>query len=350
MNSKPGGNTLFSNNMPAMTQWLVWLLFIGIGFYIKPLPWGFSDTLLWSSGNTLIYAIAIHVNLYFLIPGYMYRPTILPYLSLLVGLSLLLTPFAWLFNGWMAREHQEVASHWLTLPQFHFINLVVITALSSLVRIPVDWLRVQAEKKELQTRNVETELQSLKNQINPHFLFNTLNNLYALTLKKSDLAPQVVLRLSDMMRYMLYECNESKVSIGQEMRYINNYLELERLRYASPSQITIDIDEDLSDLQIAPLLLIPFVENSFKHGMQTSLSDSFVKIKAVNKDGRLLFEVVNSKPPASPGQASPRPQGGVGLVNVKRRLELLYPERHQLEISDAPESYTARLTIDLNEK
>ncbi len=333
-----------------MTQWLVWLLFIGIGFYIKPLPWGFSDTLLWSSGNTLIYAIAIHVNLYFLIPGYMYRPTILPYLSLLVGLSLLLTPFAWLFNGWMAREHQEVASHWLTLPQFHFINLVVITALSSLVRIPVDWLRVQAEKKELQTRNVETELQSLKNQINPHFLFNTLNNLYALTLKKSDLAPQVVLRLSDMMRYMLYECNESKVSIGQEMRYINNYLELERLRYASPSQITIDIDEDLSDLQIAPLLLIPFVENSFKHGMQTSLSDSFVKIKAVNKDGRLLFEVVNSKPPASPGQASPRPQGGVGLVNVKRRLELLYPERHQLEISDAPESYTARLTIDLNEK
>ncbi|MCC6754572.1 MAG: histidine kinase [Saprospiraceae bacterium] len=350
MNSKPGGNTLFSNNMPAMSQWLVWLLFIGIGFYIKPLPWGFSDTLLWSSGNTLIYAIAIHVNLYFLIPGYMYRPTILPYLSLLVGLSLLLTPFAWLFNGWMAREHQEVASHWLTLPQFHFINLVVITALSSLVRIPVDWLRVQAEKKELQTRNVETELQSLKNQINPHFLFNTLNNLYALTLKKSDLAPQVVLRLSDMMRYMLYECNESKVSIGQEMRYINNYLELERLRYASPSQITIDIDEDLSDLQIAPLLLIPFVENSFKHGMQTSLSDSFVKIKAVNKDGRLLFEVVNSKPPASPGQASPRPQGGVGLVNVKRRLELLYPERHQLEISDAPESYTARLTIDLNEK
>lgn len=333
-----------------MSQWLVWLLFIGIGFYIKPLPWGFSDTLLWSSGNTLIYAIAIHVNLYFLIPGYMYRPTILPYLSLLVGLSLLLTPFAWLFNGWMAREHQEVASHWLTLPQFHFINLVVITALSSLVRIPVDWLRVQAEKKELQTRNVETELQSLKNQINPHFLFNTLNNLYALTLKKSDLAPQVVLRLSDMMRYMLYECNESKVSIGQEMRYINNYLELERLRYASPSQITIDIDEDLSDLQIAPLLLIPFVENSFKHGMQTSLSDSFVKIKAVNKDGRLLFEVVNSKPPASPGQASPRPQGGVGLVNVKRRLELLYPERHQLEISDAPESYTARLTIDLNEK
>ncbi|MBP8724466.1 MAG: histidine kinase [Saprospiraceae bacterium] len=349
MNIKPGIRTPFSNNTPAMAQWLVWLLFIGIGFYIKPLPWGFSNTLLWSTGNTLFYAFAIHVNLYFLIPRFMYRPSILPYLSLLVGLSLLLTPFTWLFNSWMAKEFQEVSSHWLTLPQFHFINLVVITALSSLVRIPVDWLRVQAEKKELQTRNVETELQSLKNQINPHFLFNTLNNLYALTLKKSDMAPQVVLRLSDMMRYMLYECNESQVSIGQEMRYINNYLELERLRYASPSQISIEIDDDLLDHQIAPLLLIPFVENSFKHGMQTSLSESFVRIRAVNDHGKLLFEVVNSKPPSSPGQASPRSQGGVGLSNVKRRLALLYPDHYHLEISDAPDRFTARLRIDLNE-
>ncbi|MBK8955693.1 MAG: histidine kinase [Saprospiraceae bacterium] len=329
-------------------QSLIWLLFIALGFVIKPVPWNYYETLFWAMGNTLFYVIAINVNLYVLIPGFMFRQSILPYLSLLLGVSLLLTPFAWMFNMWMVSDYPDMEARWLTLPQFHFINLIVLSALSSLIRVPMDWLKMQSEKKELITRTVETELQSLKNQINPHFLFNTLNNLYALALKKSDQAPEVVLKLSDMMRYMLYECNERMVQIEQEIRYIRNYIELEKLRYSAESQIILEVDEQLAKYKIAPLLLIPFVENSFKHGMQTSLDQAFIRIRAKLEGNDLHFTVHNSKPQTTPEQAKPKPIGGVGLVNARRRLELIYPMRYKLSIQDTPESFKVELQIDLN--
>lgn len=329
------------------TQSLIWLLFIIMGFYIKPAPWNYFETLFWSLGNTLFYFIAVNINLHILIPRYLFRQSILPYLSLLLAVSLLLTPFAWMFNMWMVSDTIGFNAKWLTLPQFHFINLIIISALSSLIRVPMDWLRIQSEKKELVTRNIETELQGLKNQINPHFLFNTLNNLYALTLKKSDRAPEVVLKLSDMMRYMLYECNEPMISIEQEIRYIRNYIELEKLRYSSHTDISLEVDERLLQYKVAPLLLIPFVENSFKHGMQSSIDHSYIHIHAILQNEHLVFTVVNSKPQVSPGQAITKPQGGVGLSNAKRRLELIYPLRYNLEIQAAPDAFKIVLTIDL---
>ncbi|MBK9108073.1 MAG: histidine kinase [Saprospiraceae bacterium] len=330
------------------TQSLLWLLFIALGFYIKPVPWNYYETLMWALGNTFFYIIAINVNLHILIPRFMFRQSILPYLTLLLGVSLLLTPFAWMFNMWMVSDYPEMEVRWLTLPQFHFINLIILSALSSLIRVPMDWLKIQSEKKELLTRNIETELQSLKNQINPHFLFNTLNNLYALTLKKSEQAPEVVLKLSDMMRYMLYECNEPMVTIEQEMKYIRNYIELEKLRYSANSEIQLDVDEQLSKYKIAPLLLIPFVENSFKHGMQNTIDQAFIQIQAKLVGNELFFAVHNSKPQSAPDQARPKTVGGVGLVNAKRRLELIYPMRYVLDIQDMPDTFKVDLRIDLN--
>jgi LytS/YehU family sensor histidine kinase len=269
-------------------------------------------------------------------------------MAMLLALVLLLTPFITMFNIWLVSTHSLNGPKWLSLPHFHFVNLLIITALSSLVRIPLDWLKMQSEKNELLTRNIETELQSLKNQINPHFLFNTLNNLYALTLKKSDQAPEVVLKLSDMMRYMLYECNEKEVLMEKEFRYIRNYIELEKLRYSSNTEIELNIDEGLMEKRIAPLLLIPFVENSFKHGSQSSLEKAYIKINAKLEEETLLFSVINSKPQVLPGQIHPKKQGGVGLVNVYKRLELIYPKRHILQIDDMPDSYSIKLIIHLN--
>ena len=207
---------------------------------------------------------------------------------------------------------------------------------------------MQTEKNELLTRNIETELQSLKNQINPHFLFNTLNNLYALTLKKSDQAPEVVLKLSDMMRYMLYECNEKEVLMEKEFHYIQNYIELEKIRYSANTDIELNVDESLMEKRIAPLLLIPFVENSFKHGSQSSLEKAYIHINAKLNDDTMIFSVVNSKPQVIPGQIHPKKQGGVGLTNVYKRLELIYPNRHNLQIDDMPDSYSIKLIIHLN--
>ncbi len=278
----------------------------------------------------------------------MFKQSFLSYLALLLGLTLLLTPFITLFNSRIIAHEGKLSPQWMSIPSFHFVNLLIITALSSLVRIPLDWLKMQTEKNELLTRNIETELQSLKNQINPHFLFNTLNNLYALTLKKSDQAPEVVLKLSDMMRYMLYECNEKEVLLEKEFRYIRNYIELEKLRYSANTEITVSIDDELMDRRLAPLLLIPFVENSFKHGSQSSLEKAFIHIDAKLQDEELFFSVENSKPPVVPGQIHPKKQGGVGLTNVYKRLELIYPGRHNLQIDDMPDSYSIKLVIQFN--
>jgi len=279
----------------------------------------------------------------------MLRQSIFSYLALLIGISLLLTPFITLFNVWIRNDYATHNHNPLVQAHFHFINLVIVTALSSLVRIPLEWLKIQSEKNELVAKNMETELQSLKNQINPHFLFNTLNNLYALTLKKSDLAPQIVLKLSDMMRYMLYECNESEVYLEKEFQYIENYIEIEKIRHASESQISLHFDPTLYTKKLAPLLLIPFVENSFKHGLQASLEKSYIDIQANWINGFLEFKVTNSKPPSMPGIGLAPKSGGVGLANVKKRLNLIYPEQFKLVINDQPDYFSVSLKIKLKD-
>lgn len=331
------------------TQTIFWLVFYALNFYFSPEEISLTKALLWSAGNTLIFLIAVTINLKILLPKFMLRQSIFSYLALLIGISLLLTPFITLFNVWIRNDYATHSHNPLVQAHFHFINLVIVTALSSLVRIPLEWLKIQSEKNELVAKNMETELQSLKNQINPHFLFNTLNNLYALTLKKSDLAPQIVLKLSDMMRYMLYECNEPEVYLEKEFQYIENYIEIEKIRHASDSQISLNFDPALYPKKLAPLLLIPFVENSFKHGLQASLEKSYIDIRANWINGSLEFKVSNSKPQAMPGLNVASKSGGVGLANVKKRLNLIYPDQFKLEINDQPDFFSVCLKIKLKE-
>ncbi len=335
-------------NQPSIwVQLLFWLLVFIIGFYIRPSDWKLVPTLIWSLGNIFFFVISVNINLFYLLPRFMFAQSFLSYLAVLLGLTLLLTPFLSMFNIWFISQQNLESPNWLLLPQFHFVNLLIFTALSSLVRIPLDWLKMQTEKNELVTKNIETELQSLKNQINPHFLFNTLNNLYALTLKKSELAPEIVLKLSDMMRYMLYECNEHEVLMEKEFKYIENYIELERLRHSSNTQIEFQVDEELREQLIAPLLLIPFVENSFKHGIRSSLENASIQIIAQSEKDYMIFSVVNTKPSVIPGQLHIKKQGGVGLSNVKKRLALLYPGRYTLDIDDMPDIYSIKLKLNL---
>jgi two-component system, LytTR family, sensor kinase len=330
-------------NQPNIrAQFLFWILVFFIGFYIRPNDWDLLSTIIWSLGNTLFFVISVNLNLFYLLPKFMFGHSFLSYLAVLLGLSLLLTPFLTMFNFWFISVRELAGPKWMIMPHFHFVNLLILTALSSLVRIPLDWLKIETEKNELVTKNIETELQSLKNQINPHFLFNTLNNLYALTLKKSDLAPEIVLKLSDMMRYMLYECNESEVLMEKEFKYIENYIQLEKLRHSSNTDIQFYFDDQLMEYQIAPLLLIPFVENSFKHGLRTSL-----EIDAHLETDQLIFKVKNSKPTIVPGHIHTKKQGGVGLVNVKKRLSLLYNNRYTLDIEDMPDIYAIQLSLVL---
>lgn len=203
------------------------------------------------------------------------------------------------------------------------------------------YVNKQAQQVLLQDK-LQAELKFLKTQIHPHFLFNTLNNLYALTLKKSDLAPAMVLKLSELINYMLYECREDEVLLEKEIKFINNYVDIERLRYGDKLDVDIQIRGDAYGRKIAPLLLLPFTENCFKHGASLELEQSWVKIDIEVLPDRTLFKVENNKVATN---GHPKSEG-IGINNAKRRLDLLYPGNHELKIISGDETFLVILTIN----
>lgn len=214
------------------------------------------------------------------------------------------------------------------------------TALAiKLVRIN---LQIRKREEETARKKLLTELQFLKSQINPHFLFNTLNNIYGLARKKSDDTAEVVMKLSKLLRFMLYETAQASINIDDELKVVKDYIELEQLRYGSRLDIEYHEDIDYLEQQITPLILIPFVENAFKHGLSETRFNSYIKIHTILKKGHLHFSIENSKS-ENEGRAPER----IGLKNVKRQLELLYPE-HDLNITITPETFKVTLTINLS--
>jgi LytS/YehU family sensor histidine kinase len=294
------------------------------------------------------YVILVYFNLYYLITSYLAKRAFL-YFGLVLVACAVVTPLEVLvlylkyFNFPTSKE-QLVSNQ-----QSIFLGNVFVTLLSTVLKVIMDWWRYQNEKQQLVTRTVQSELRFLKSQINPHFLFNTLNNLYALTLKKSDQAPEIVLKLSEIMRYMLYECNERRVLLSKEIQYIQNYLDLERLRQPKSAEISFITEGRVSEQMVAPLLFVPFVENSFKHGLNHNLAGGgFVRLRIRVQDNDLEFFIENSKTVAAvPRQEHPM-SGGIGLANVRQRLDMLYPEHYELNTEDAPDRYAVTLHLDMN--
>ncbi|MCC7244477.1 MAG: histidine kinase [Saprospiraceae bacterium] len=292
------------------------------------------------------YAVLVYFNLLYLIPNYLARQALI-YLGLVLAVSAIMTPIEVLVL-YIKFDDAPLYRERLVEQQTNvFIGNVFVTLVSTVLRVIMDWWRYQTEKQVLLTQTMQSELRFLKSQINPHFLFNTLNNLYALTLKKSDKAPEIVLKLSEIMRYMLYECNEKRVLLSKEIQYINNYLDLERLRQPKEADITLTVDGHVSDQLVAPLLFVPFLENSFKHGLNHHVQGGgFVHIHLAVHGEDLEFSIKNSKENHLPRSGHPR-SGGIGLVNVRHRLDILYPENHNLIIEDEPNAYKAVLQLKM---
>ena len=203
--------------------------------------------------------------------------------------------------------------------------------------------RQQQLNQQLIIANQRIELKSLKDQINPHFLFNTLNNLYGLTSQDSQKAGEVVLRLSQLMQYMLYEGNWAQVPLRKEIEFVQNYLALERIRYGERLHLSWQINGPTDQLYIAPLLLLPFVENAFKHGISRQLDDAWLQIQLTVNPDELIFKVENSKPELTDDNVAP----GIGLPNIAKRLQLIYPDRHQLRQRNGTGTYLVTLKITL---
>ncbi|MBO0948814.1 sensor histidine kinase [Fibrella forsythiae] len=223
------------------------------------------------------------------------------------------------------------------------------------VVFPLTW-RVVQDVIGLRTRTIQLEkdklvleLDFLKSQVNPHFLFNTLNSVYARVFDIDEQAGDLILQLSELMRYNLYETNQPRVDLAKELGYIQNYLELERNRLEG-QQVRIEYEQtgEVTPYQIVPLLLIAFVENAFKHGVKGGRKNAYVRVKAEVAAQTLLFTVENSVPPKRQVVNDPiRKSGGVGLVNVRRRLGTLYPDQHELRISPGEGVYAVSVAIKL---
>ena len=287
-----------------------------------------------------------YINYLIILPTFLNRKK-----YLWVGLSILLlvmvTAFIkcglayYFYDIVIKREGSKfIMDFWLYYSSAAFVSCFFIL-LSTVLKFIQDWFLNEKVKSNLENENLIAELAFLKSQINPHFLFNSLNNIYSLAYQKSEKTPEAILKLSEIMRYMLYESNEDKVALSNEIRYLENYIELQKLRFKDNIYIKFEINGDPLGLMITPLVLISFVENAFKHGIATDIENPISIVLNLSED-KLFFHVSNIK-----SSMNKDITGGIGLQNVQRRLSLIYKDRYRLHIDDNNDIYNCELYLNL---
>jgi len=222
-------------------------------------------------------------------------------------------------------------------------DTLLITIFVGMLRFATGWFELEARRKQMENDKLTNELKFLKAQINPHFLFNTLNNLYYLAYSHSANTTEVIAKLSQMMRYMIYDSNYPKVHLSKEIEYMQNYISLERLRLNNEVPIDFVIEGEPENKSITPLIFITFLENAFKHGVSANTADSWVKISVKLKGNECIYTVENSKLKSLDNKE----KSGIGLQNVKRRLELSYPDKYTLKTDDQSDRYFVQLNLFL---
>jgi len=297
---------------------------------------------------------------FFLIPKYLEKRRIFPFVVISLTMIALLSLLEFqldqiilrLFN--LPTGPDEISDKMMTFyhrKSYDFpilpVNLVIYT-LGILYGLSRDWIRKYRQESKMLQEKMRADIDLLRSQINPHFFFNALNNIYAITQRnKDDEAGQAIMKLSGLMRYMIYDSNVGKISLARELEHIDNYLDVARLKFGQDDKVDFRLQKDgnFKNIKIAPLLLIPFVENAFKHGVG-SKSDGYIHMQFCMDDDKLHFQIEN---PILKKQESWKKHPGIGLDNVKKRLQLLYPDQHRLDISDLSEKFKVELTIRLKE-
>ncbi|WP_436517480.1 sensor histidine kinase [Ekhidna sp. To15] len=291
--------------------------------------------------------VVVYLNYFVIMPGFLLKGRIGQYLTR-TFISILI---AAVFHRFVMYQYinelifpdWDQGSFW-QLYKFVQAGMIITSPMIFLIGITVVYRLIDSQKKlaQIAEERTKAELLYLKNQINPHFFFNTLNNLYGLALSKSDKTPEVVMKLSELMSYMLYDTKQSFVTLDKEIHYIKNYIELEEVRFEGRFNCNMKIEGMTEQLSVPPLLLLPFVENAFKHGVNTSSSGAWINVNLVVTKTELSFSVENSI-----GLKQKSHKGGLGIKNVQRRLELLYPDKHELTFGENDNSYKVFLALQL---
>ncbi|MBC7883956.1 MAG: histidine kinase [Saprospiraceae bacterium] len=325
---------------------IFWMSLFVVMFVTSISSMGWVEAFLTDIVNVVFFALIAYFNYFILFPKYLKDKNLWWHFGALALTSVLLTPIKTICLYFISNGNNILQTHYVENQLYIFLSTFFVGTSTTIYKVMNDWLIQQRNKKDLESQTLQSELKFLKSQINPHFLFNTLNSLYALTLKKSDLAPEIVLKLSEMMRYMLYECNEKEVPLRKEINYMQNYLELEKLRHGAKMLIDFKINGHIDGQKISPLILIPFIENSFKHGINNQVSQGFVNLELNVMEHDIQMIIENSKSTSRPKIGEKR-TGGIGLVNVKRRMDILYADHHHLEIKESPNTYKIELNLNL---
>jgi len=325
---------------------------------------------IYQSGQTIIlHSFLFYINFLILMPKLMEKNKYVFYFLSLILLLLVIISLFYLFNihikpfgelmpsgrGLRPGSKTELMSYSKRLigdnPIKIFVRIFVRYIPSAIAVILLSIVfrlfsqKIAKEKQEIVIQNEQllSEMKFLKSQVNPHFLFNALNNIYTLVHLKHKHAPTMLMKLSDMLRYMLYECNDEWVNLEKEIAYINNYIELQQLKTEKSQNIRVNFNEIQNTTLIPPLLLIPFIENSFKHSRIEDTNFGWVSINLNVNENHIQFQISNSKPTTSTIKDE---TGGIGLENVKRRLELLYPNKYELIIEDTDQEFIVSLNLE----
>ncbi|MDI5893688.1 sensor histidine kinase [Flavobacterium algoritolerans] len=338
---------------------MIWCFFIVaslIQFYESPFSIGIDFYVQWTTGILLFY-----LNYLYLVPLLLLQKKYWQYFTIVIALITLFMIVR--FNFFMPefqnmrpfRMINSSGKEILLNPNFKrkqpfffkivpsFFYILIIT-ISTIIKTLSELYNNQQNKLIAETHRTSTELNYLRKQTNPHFLFNSLNSIYSLAYKKSDLVPDAIVTLSEMMRYMLYETDNKSVFLEKEINYIKNYLELQKLRLNNIENITINIHGETKNKYIEPLLLISFIENAFKYGTDYK-GAAFVKIKITIEENILDFWVENK---IENHRKDPE-NSGIGMTNIESRLNLLYPNAHQLTIIETDSNYSVHLNLKLDQ-
>lgn len=329
--------------------WLFIVALIAVGIINSPNKPNWFEILVEFGFYGIVNVSLFYINYLILIPNVVQRKQSLwLYLFLiisLIGITVVvklgiavLYPEIILEHTYQNRKNTTTYNIYMLQALFMSGFFVVI---SSLLKFTTDWFVNERVQRNLESEKKDMELQFLKSQLNPHFLFNSLNNIYSLAYQKSEKTADAILKLSEMMRYMIYESNDSWVELSKEIEYVQSYVELQKLRFKDGAAVEININGEIDGQKIIPLILISFVENAFKHGVANDQKDP-IKINITANKKILHFSVTNRK-----NTSNKDAMGGVGLNNVERRLQLLYPDRYKLNIVNSATHYTSELMLNL---
>ncbi len=330
-------------------HFLFWIIYMAI-FTIVEGGYGnqFKEAFYLELGFLPFRLAVVYLNYFWFLPLFLRNRRIREYLIVsivsIVIASLLARTFFYfylnevIFPGWNQGSFFQAyrflqSAMIITSPMIFLIGLVIMNR----------WVSTERKAEQLASEKLKAELSYLRSQINPHFFFNTLNTLYGLALKKSNRTAEVVMKLSELMSYVLYDADKEFVTLEKEVEQIERYVSLEQIRYDDRFETELEIIGEMDRFQIPPLILLPFVENSFKHGVNKSSSDGWISIFIHVMDEKMNFVIKNKV--SEPKNESTGDKNGVGILNVKRRLKLLFPETHHISCYEEKGFYVVELTL-----